>query len=586
MIFRAAHSIGLLGCIRESAKTNAAASGVRSSRLTQAAFFLALVWSVGSALAGSLAPFSEEADARGVSYFAIERASLERFGYGLAFVDLDGDSDPDIVVTGAANDLAGIYENDGSGFFADRSAGNGIPALLGRSGVVALDYDADGDQDLYFTQIDQANVLVRNDGNFQFTDVSVAAGVDGLSRGTGATVGDYDGDGWLDIHVPNYNLPDFLYHNLGTGAFEEVAVAAGVADPWRGWQSVFFDMDWDGDLDLYVSNDKKVALETSMHNRLYENVGGVFNDISAASGTDVNIYSMGLAIGDFDGSGLQDIYCTNLADEANALLMNQSGTSFIMDSSPSGTDSFRTGWGAVFFDYDNDGNQDLYVCDMVGPPVGALANNRLYSHTGSWPCVDIAPSLSVDDAADSFAVAVGDIDNDGDLDMLVQSNNERIRLFVNQEGQTRQWIKFDVVGQGANLLAVGAHVAVRTGSTWQHRQIIAGGNTFKSQNELAVSVGLNIANTADEVVATWPGGSTRSILPMPANNRWTLYPPEKLGDSEQDGDLDLVDHAAFVGCLTGHSPGTTQAGCEMMDFDGDHDNDLADFGALLVAMSN
>lgn len=536
-----------------------------------------------SLAAGVPTPFTEEAVARGINYYTPGRASIEGFGYGLAFADLDGDRDPDIVVMGQTSGLAGIYENIGGGMFNDRSAGNGIPVLDGRSGVVALDYDADGDLDLFFTQIDYPNVLVRNDGNFQFTDVSAAAGVNHTGRGTGAAVGDYDGDGWLDIHVPNYGSPDRLYRNLGNGTYTDMAPTLGVADPWRGWQSVFFDMDFDGDADLYVSNDKKVAVETQMHNRLYENIGGTFSDISTTSGTDANIYSMGLGVGDFDGNGLQDVYCTNLAVEPNYLFLNQGAGLFASSASLTGSESFRTGWGAVIFDYDNDGHQDLYVCNMAGPPIGAMPQNRLYVHAGAWPCVDQAAALKVDDAKNSFAVAVADIEGDGDLDLLVQNNDDQIRLYVNHEGEKRNWIKFDVVGQGNNVFAVGAHVSVRVGSTWRHREIIAGGNNFKSQNELLVHVGLDAAVTTDQISINWPGGTTRGLTGYGINQTWSLYPPEKLGDFDQNATFDGADTAGFADCLTGHQPGAVTPGCEMMDFQGDADVDLRDFGLYQTA---
>ncbi|MFQ5501927.1 MAG: FG-GAP-like repeat-containing protein [Phycisphaerae bacterium] len=537
----------------------------------------------------SQVPFTEEALSRGLNYFTPERISISRFGYGVAFVDLDGDGDPDIVTVGAADGHAGVFENDGTGIFTDRSLNNGIPILEGRSGIVALDYDDDGDLDLFITQIDYGNVLARNDGNFLFTDVSTAAGVADIGRGTGATVGDYDGDGWLDIYVPNYGVDlmgqpdeDLLFHNLGNGTFTDVASALGVADPWRGWQAVFFDMDWDGDVDLYVSNDKKVPSELTMHNRLYENIGGTFSDISASSGTDVHLYSMGLGVGDFDGNNLQDVYCTNLAIEPNSLLLNQGGGVFTSSETLAGTESMRTGWGAVIFDYNNDGLEDLYVCDMIGPPIGALPFNRLYVHNGSWPCTDVGPALGVDDARDSFAVAVGDVDDDGDLDILIQNNDDQTRLYINHEGETRRWIKLDVKGQGHNQYAIGARVRTRVGSVWRDRQIIAGGNNYKSQNELIVHFGLNDALIADEVFVMWPGGTTRTLTNLETNRTWLIFPPERLGDSNADGAINVDDVVAFVGVILGMD--TDPVRTALSDMDGNGGVDGSDIAAFIQAL--
>jgi hypothetical protein len=504
---------------------------------------------------GTPAPFIQDASNRGINYLVMERESFERFGYGVAFADLDDDGDPDVVVLGNAGNTVGLYENDGTGHFIDRAAGSGLPVLPGRSGVVALDYDADGDLDLFFTQLAVPCVLARNEGNFVFTNQSAAAGFTQTGYSTGPAVGDFDGDGWLDIHVPNYTTPseqeagDFLYRNLGNGAFEEIAGDVGfegLDDPWRGFQSVFFDMDWDGDADLYVSNDKKIFSETTMHNRLYENVGGTLVDISDGSNADVNIYSMGLGVGDFDGNGLQDIYAANLWSEPNALLLNLGGGVFNQSEEEAGVESLRTGWGNVMFDYDNDAIMDLYVCNMDGPGGGG-PENRMYVHGGGFPCVDIAATLGVEDKlVDSFGVAAGDIEGDGDLDLLVQSNDARIRLFVNNEGQTRNWIQFDVRGRYPNLFAVGAHVAVRTGTTWQHREIIAGGNNYRSQNELVVTIGLGTATVADEVVVTWPGGETATYTNLAANQRWDIDPPVIPGDVNHDGLVNVDDIVQVV----------------------------------------
>ncbi|MHC4947440.1 MAG: CRTAC1 family protein [Planctomycetota bacterium] len=538
-----------------------------------------LCWMVpmsSAALAGTgPVPFTEEAVARGIDYVVPQWTSIERFGCGVAFADLDGDRDPDLVVTGQASDVVGVYENDGTGHFADRSAGSGIPVMTHRSGVVAFDYDGDRDLDLYFTRMANPNVLMRNDGGFAFTDVTADAGVE-HTGGTGVAVADYDLDGWLDLYVPNYGGRDALFHNRADGTFRDVAVETGMADPWRGWQAVFFDMDGDADPDLYVSNDKKVATETVMHNRLYQNNGGTFVDISPWSGTDVNIYSMGIGIGDMNADGLQDIYCTNMALEPNAYFLNQGAGFFVPFETPAGLESNRTGWAAIFFDYDNDRSQDLYVCNMGGPPPWAGPANRLYVHGGGWPCTDIASGLGVDDMADSFAAAVADIEGDGDLDLVVQNNEDRIRLYVNHEGETRHWLRLDVRGQGANAFAVGARVRVRTVGGWQDREIIAGGNTFKSQNELVASFGLGDAATADEIQVIWPGGATRTVTGVAGDRMWRVMPPERVGDVDDNGVIDVSDLLEILGIW---------GPCDACPADGNLDG-VVDVTDLLDALAN
>ncbi|MEE8524288.1 MAG: VCBS repeat-containing protein, partial [Thermoanaerobaculia bacterium] len=190
-----------------------------------------------AALGGSPAPFTEEAVERGVDYLVgIPGVWMN----GVAFVDLDNDGDPDLVVTGRGDGVVGVYENDGTGHFIDRSSGNGIPVLGASTGVVAGDYDADGDLDLYFSLYYMANVLVRNEGEFQFTDATLGGdfggGVGDSGFGTGCAWADYDNDGRLDLYLANHtsqtvpDMPNRLYRNLGEGTFIDVASGLGVND--------------------------------------------------------------------------------------------------------------------------------------------------------------------------------------------------------------------------------------------------------------------------------------------------------------------------------------------------------------------
>lgn len=504
---------------------------------------------------GGPAAFTEEAHQRGIAY-ATPFVTGFHYGNGVAFADLDNDGDPDVVVNGRGDLALGIYENDGSGYFTARNEPNELPLLGVGAAVLAFDYDADGDLDLFFSHYHDPDVLLRNDGGFRFKDVSNRARVASSGFSTGASAGDFNGDGWLDLHVPAYGSVDLLYQNKGNGTFVEVAERYGVDDPWRGWQSVFFDYDRDGDADLYVSNDKRYFNETEMHNRLYENTGTAMVDVSEESGTNVNIYSMGIGVGDFKRNGWPDLYCTNLSIEPNVLLMNDGHGGFRNRTAVAGLQSFRVGWAATFFDYDNDGHMDLHVCNSGAP-------NRLYVHGGVWPSQDIAFQLGVDHFVDSYGAATADIDNDGDLDLMVSSLNDDIRLFVNNEGQERSWIKLRVIGPHPNLFAANAQVVVKRGQDMWYREVLLGGNSFKSHNDLTVHVGLGDIEDVD-VTVRWPGiARPRNLLGLDGRETWTVYPSERLGDVDGDGQVRLHDIAAFADCR-----GPLRPGCEMMDFDG------------------
>lgn len=546
-----------------------------------------------TAAAGTISPSTDEAVARGLIYIMQEYPQADGLqGFGCGFVDLDADGDPDVVLLGsdfgAGTTRVGLFENDGTGHFTNRSATSGIPLLADASGFAAADYDGDGLPDLYLTQMGLPNVLARNDGGFQFTDVSAAAHVDDAGAGTGACFGDFDGDTRLDLYVCNYNgavpgtefINNKLYRNEGDGSFTEVGAAQTVDHPGYGFQSVWFDMELDGDLDLYLSNDRG-HLPPNLKNQLWRNDGGQLVNVSAGSGADLALFSMGLACGDFGGNGYPDLYCTNLPGGGgmdNPLMLNLGNGAFFEFSVPAGVNNPYSSWGSVFYDFDNDTRLDLYVNNLFLP-------NTLYVNLGAYPCAEVGAAANVtgNDHV-SYCAAVGDVDDDGDLDLLVNNLSipgepTNVQLFINNEGSKRKWVKYRVVGLGENKLGVGARIRTRTGMQWQLREVLAGGNGYLGQNQLTRHVGLASAVIIDEVEVTWPGGSpSRTLTDLPVEQTWTLYPPSRLGDQDGDGIVVFNDFQAFAGCYGGgFAPG-----CEMMDFDGNSDISLDDFDAFLA----
>lgn len=562
---------------------------MRSCYTTQ--FASVLIWllsSLSAAEVQAVEPFTEEALVRGVAYVMESYPqSYGGSGFGCGFADLDGDGDPDIILIGAADGHVGLFENDGSGQFSDRSGDSGLPLLPQGSSFVAGDYDGDGDLDLYFTQLGLPNFLARNEGNFTFTDVTSEALVGDLGGSKSASFGDYDGDGWLDLYVCNYNgivdgtadIDNKLYHNLGDGSFEEVAVAQTVDDFGYGFQAIWFDYDRDGDVDLYLSNDRGHLPPLFRGNQLWRNDAGQLVNVSEESGAGVSLFSMGVACGDLDNNGWPDLYCTNLAaykDGYNPLLLNQGDGTFVESSKEVGVDHWIVSWGSIFFDFDNNGQQDLYVNNMFLP-------NSLYTNPDDFPFTDIAEQLDITgNSSVSFSSAVADVDGDGDLDLLVNNLTQNVELFINHEGQAHSWIRYQMVGQGNNRFAIGANVDTRVGRNWQYREILAGGNSYIGQNELTLHVGLGDADIVDEVVVGWPGGqTTRTLTNLPSHNTWTLYPPERLGDADGNGVWEESDFIVFDGCF-----GASFApGCEMMDFDGDSDVDCSDWEQFLSVWS-
>ncbi len=538
-----------------------------------------------SAVFADITPFTSEAGSRGLSYSMMAYPQLSgHFGFGCGFPDFDSDGDPDVIIIGAANGQVGIFENVG-GVFVNRSATSGILPMTSLSSFATADYDNDGDEDLLLTRVFESSMLLRNDGDFHFTEVTFVAGIDTIRFAKGACWGDYDGDGWADLFVANYvsffgppNASDNqLYRNNGDGTFTDVAPLLGLNSAGASFEAVWTDYDRDGDLDLYVSNDRGPN-PGSRDNELYRNNGdGTFTDVSEASNAGVSLFSMGLACGDLDGNGRVDFYCTNTNDPtppllgAFPLLLQGNKGNFAEAQNVWGVayPAIGWGWGATFFDWNNDGRLDLYVHDQFAP-------NSLFQNNGSPPLVNVAAEAGVGGSnLASYCSAYGDIDGDGDIDILMNNLGEPVTLFINNEGEQRHSISLRVIGERSRAAAIGANAEVTANGVTMYRESYAGGNSYLGQNELTLHFGLDRASVARSAVVRWPsGGPSRSFVSVPAG-QWSIYPPAKLGDAEQDGDIDAADRAALCEAV-----GDVSRGREQFDFDGDFVIGAADVAAF------
>ena len=554
----------------------------------------ALASLLASLPAGSLAaqdalPFTSEHAARGVIYnmMLAPPISNPQDGFGLALADLDGDGDLDLVLLGRTDGLVGIYRNNGSGVFTNASATSGIAATPAGCGVAAFDFDRDGDLDLYLAQRNQPSRLWRNDGNLAFTDVTAAAGLVATVPASGVSVSDFDADGHLDLHLCIYSptVANRLYRNLGDGTFTDVGPALGLASLGLSYQSAWSDFDRDGDADLVTSNDRGTG---NVPNQLHRNDGGTFTDVSAATGMDVSLCSMGVACGDLDGSLRPDFYFTNLPDAApplmgaNPLLLANAKGTFTQAQAAWGVAHHRMSWAAILWDFDSDADLDLYVNSEFQP-------NSLYRQGNALPMVDVAAALGVAGTTGlSFVSAIGDLDRDGDLDLVQNNYGGAVRLFMNREGSRRPWLRLRIAGEGRVRDAIGASATVfPTGPKGgarppQWREVLCGGNGYLGQNETTLHFGLGTAVAVESVEVRWPnGGPTRTLRSVPASAEWTVHPPGSLGDANLDGTVDHLDWASFA--ATGLGP--VVAGREMLDFDGNFILDASDVAAFRAASS-
>jgi hypothetical protein len=254
-------------------------------------------------------------------------------------------------------------------------------------------------------------------------------------------------------------VPNRLYRNLGNGTFVDVAASLGVASTGLSYQSVWSDYDRDTWPDLCVSNDRGFG---NVPNQLHRNLGnGTFTDVSASSGLNVALCSMGIACADLTGDGRSDYYFTNVPDPTpplngvNPLMIGSTKGTFTQADALWGVSNIKFSWAAIFFDFDNDADLDLYVNNEFLP-------NALFRNPGAPPMADVAAAAGVTGTANlSYCSIVGDLDRDGDQDLLLNNYGGPVRLFMNQEGQQRSWLRLRVAGEGRVRDAIGASATLR-----------------------------------------------------------------------------------------------------------------------------
>jgi hypothetical protein len=436
--------------------------------------------------------------------------------------------------------------------FDDVTENLGVAVTEHGMGVAAADYDNDGDVDLYITNFGP-NRLLRNRGDGSFEDATEEAGVGELRWSVPAVFFDFDGDGWLDLFVGNYvglspgnekacyaetgardycgpaaynPEADRLFHNRGDGTFEDVTGAAGLLTAFGpALGAITGDFDGDGRLDLYVANDGAA-------NQLWINRGdGTFRDEALLAGVAVNAdgmaeASMGVVAADFDSDADEDLFLTHLNRETNTLYVNDGQGLFEDRSRVSGLGAASievTGFGAGALDYDNDGLLDVLSVNgavkilesqqAAGDPYPLRQPNQLFRNTGvresgTSSFAEIAPEQSgrsFQRSEVSRGAAFGDVDNDGDTDVLVVNSNAPARLMLNQQGNRSAWIGLDLRTAGGRH-ALGAWVGVFAPDRSPIWRRVRTGGSYASANDPRVLVGLGGATTVERVEVHWLAG--------------------------------------------------------------------------------
>jgi hypothetical protein len=461
---------------------------------------------------------------------------------GAAAGDFDGDGWIDLYVT-RLNQAGILYRNRGDGTFEDVSEAAGLSADPGGNGCAFGDIDDDGDLDLYVTNVlRRSYALYVNEGGV-FHEDAAARGADVADdyrhHGFSAAFGDYDGDGYLDLHLtewvqiplddpaPNHAR---LLHNLGAanpGHFEDVTEAAGVEllEGPRGtrtsYSSRFADVDGDGALDLLVVADFGAS-------RLFWNEGdGGFIDGSIFSGVGTDQNGMGSALGDYDGDGDLDWFVTAIFDpdyqcdgvtcgwgtSGNRLYRNDGARHFSDVTDLAGVRDGGWGWGAELFDLDNDGALDLVMTNGVDFPNPEAEyfhhdSTRLWRNRGDGGFDEVSAELGIDDESDGKGVVVFDYDRDGDQDVLIAQHGGRALLYRNDGGDENAWLRVQLIGTRSNRDGLGAQLRLRRrpGERPLLREI-SGGNGFLGQSETVAHFGLGAWDEPlAELRVRWPDG--------------------------------------------------------------------------------
>ena len=509
----------------------------------------------------------------------------ETIGPGGAFFDYDGDGDLDIYLINGApppeeemelkdRPTNRLYRNEGDGTFTDVTEQAGVADTTYGMGCSVADIDNDGDLDLYLTNFG-ADVFYRNEGDGTFTDVTEQAGLGNRDWGSSCAFADVDNDGYVDLYVATYfnftydnhkicteggrNLqlycgpqsydavPEVLYRNEGDGTFTDITIEAGVQQvQGKELGVVFGDVDLDGDQDLYLASDRTF-------NFLFINDGhGQFEDQALLAGSAFNEdgeveAGMGVDMDDYDNDLHPDLFITNFQWESNTLFHNLGDGSFIDDTFNSGLGSPSIpflAWGNQFFDYDNDGDRDLFVANghlesdvEVYQSTTFAQPNLLFENQGRgrFELVEDVEGTAFSLQKISRGVAVGDYDEDGDLDILVTNCAGSTTLMRNDGDDKGNWLRVRLQGTRSNRAAIGARVEILSDGREQMDEVRTG-SSYLSQSDLRLFFGLGAGMKVDRLRIFWPSGLIEEVEDIPVNQEVTLV----------EGQMRQVDRAELV----------------------------------------
>lgn len=538
----------------------------------------ALLWGALAALLLAAAPgrafdFEDVTAEAGIGFVHANGAHgskyvIETVGAGAAFFDYDNDGDLDAYLVNGASVPGGpegeqarnaLYRNEGDGTFSETTTASGTGDTGYGMGCTVGDVDNDGDLELYLANFG-ANVFYRNEGDGTFVDITAEAGVGDGRWGSSCAFADVDLDGYADLYVANYHdfsyenhkvcaeggsglqlycgpeafngVTDVLYRNLGDGTFADITAEAGLeSDQGKELGVIFGDVDWDGDTDLYLANDKTL-------NFLFINEDGVFSETGLLAGTAYNEdgdveAGMGVDMGDADNDGWPDLFVTNFQWETNTFYRNLGDATFVDETFSSGLGKGSIpylSWGTKLVDLDNDGYRDVFIANgHLESDVEEYENttfaqrNQVFLNNGDGTFAESVPEpgTALDLRRVSRGAAFGDYDGDGAVDILVNNIEERATLLRNAGAAGGNWLQLHLVGGPSNAAALGTRVELASGDLRLVDEV-RGGGSYLSQNDLRLHFGLGARQRVDRLVVRWPSGAVDELTDIGANRLLTI----------------------------------------------------------------
>ena len=444
------------------------------------------------------------------------------WGNGVTFYDFDNDGWDDITLNTGVGTSVRFFKNN-NGLFEELELIS-PPITYQTKQVNWVDIDNDGDKDLFVTSDTNGNRLFENTGNMNLIDITVSAGLPLVNRYTyGASWGDYNNDGYLDVYISNrdettFTIPNYLYKNNGDNTFTNVSNSVGLnTTAHSSFCSAFFDFNNDGFQDLFVANDRYVY-----ENYLYRNNGdGTFTDIGASSGVGIFMDAMSATIADVNHDGWLDLYVTNTSS-GNKFFINNGNETFTNISVSAGTTFNSIAWGSVFLDADNDMDLDLFVSGRLDPNNPALKSFAFYESQNNGTYIEPSSTGFESQNSSNYSNAIGDINNDGLFDIVVSNNfNDNVALWKNETISSSNYLKVKLEGTTSNRDGVGSKIEISINGNKQYRYTLCG-EGYLSQNSDSEIFGLGSNTMVDYIKVTWLSGIEDYFYDVSANQLFSI----------------------------------------------------------------